>query len=335
MTSKYDVLYLIALKEKCKVSDIVKTLDKRDITLQTIFNKVLELEVDGYIIRTFEPKKKGSKIVKIARTEKTKKILSLITFCMKNKINYNIIFKDKMLSFLEKAAKKEFFTINDISIHHETFRFYVDALHSWGFLLVLSQKPLECKLLKHHFILDLLSFFGKKISFYSHKPRSFINQIKRELKQYKQNKKIHYSVLDKLEKKKEAHFIYVSLKLEGNPITLPDTQKLISDEQIPTHYKISHIHEVTNYKKAVDLMIENTEEKVLLDLDLILKYHKLAMYHIHGAGMIRKQNVKIKLNPHFKTTDWQLVPKKLSELMEKYEEFNREKKKVEEVVRFA
>ena len=105
--------------------------------------------------------------------------------------------------------------------------------------------------------------------------------------------------------------------MEGNPLTLPETQKLILEEILPDKQKLSHIQEVTNYKKAVDLMVDNAREKILLDLQLVLRYHEIALDHIHGSGKLRQQNVKIKGNPNFKTSEWQLIPAKIKALFDK------------------
>ena len=59
------------------------------------------------------------------------------------------------------------------------------------------------------------------------------------------------------------------------------------------------------------------------------------MAHIHGAGQIRKQNVKIKGNPKFKTCEWQLIPVKIKELLDKYSEFNNKKNNIEDVIAFS
>jgi Fic family protein len=65
-----------------------------------------------------------------------------------------------------------------------------------------------------------------------------------------------------------------------------------------------------------------------IKLDTILSFHQAAMNTLtYGAGMIRKQNVKIRGNPHFKTIEWQLVPKMLDELFKKIEQMGTLKKK--------
>src|SRR3989344_9329804 len=281
MVSSYDIFYIIATKGELKPIDIVKALNKTKGEYQNIFNKILELEKKGYIKRDVN--------TKIIHNENSIKLFNLISFCIRNGINYNLIFKKTMLEFLEKASKKEFFTIKDIKIHPQTFNFYTILLNKCGFLLIASRKPLKCKLLRHHFLIDLMKFFKKDVEFYIPKQRDFINEIKKELKKYKRNLKIHYNIIQDLDKKQKANFIYSSLNLEGNPLTLPETQKLILEDIIPEKYKLNHINEVTNYKKAVDLMIENAENEMKLDIDLILNYHKIAMQHIHGAGEFRKQ----------------------------------------------
>ena len=328
MVSEYDVFYVVATKGELNVAEIVGSLNKPKREYQNIFNNVRDLEKKGYI--------KRDKTIKVINNDRTRKLFNLISFCINNSINYNLMFKKTMLDFLQKASKKEFFQIGDVKSHPQTFKFYVSALAKHGFLLIISKKPLKCKLLRHHFLVDLASFFGKKLLFYAPKQHSFISEIKKELKKYKRNLKIHYTVMEDLESKEEVGFIYSSLNLEGNPLTLPETQKLILEEVVPAKHKLMHIQEVTNYKKAADLMIANAKKKIKLDIPLILEYHRTAMSHISGAGAVRKQNVRIRLNPEFKTCDWRLIPSKLNELMEKYALFEGKKgKDVKDVIDFA
>jgi len=327
MVSEYDVFYVVATKGELKVVDIVEVLNKPKEEYQNIFNNILELEKKGYI--------KRDHTIKVIHNEKSKKLFNLISFCISNSINYNIMFKKTMLDFLQKASKKEMFTIKNIGVHPQTFNFYTSALSKYGLLLVVSKKPLKCKLLRNIFLVDLMKFFGKKPRFYTPKQHTFINEIKKELKEYKRNLKIHYTVIDDLESKKEVNFIYSSLNLEGNPLTLPETQKLILKDIVPEKHKLMHIQEATNYKKAVDLMIANAKKKIKLNQQLILEYHKIAMYHIQEAGLIRKQNVSIKLNPYFKTCDWHLIPLKLKKLMQEYEKFKSKKRSLKEIIGFA
>lgn len=327
MVSEYDIFYIIATKGEIKISDIVDTLNKPKKTYWLVSKLVRVLEKKGLIEKTH--------LLKILHTEKTSKLFNLISFCINNNINYNLLFKDTMLSFIERASKQEFFTIREVKLHPQTFNNYVQILSRCGFLLILSRKPLKCKLLRHHFLFDLLSFFGKKPAFYKTHLHSFINSVKKELKKFRRLSKIHYTVLESMTNKDELNFIYSSLNLEGNPLTLPEAQKLILEDVLPEKHKLAHIQEVTNYKRAVNLMIYNSKRKIKLDLPRILEYHKLAMANILEAGKIREQNVIIKLNPNFKTANWQNINSKLAALMNRYSDFESKKRTLEELTSFA
>ena len=134
MVSKYDVFYIIGIKGAVRTAGIVEALHKPKREYKTIFNYVMELEKKGYIERN------GT--IKVIHNEKSKKLFRLISFCIDNRINYNLMFKETMLEFIKKAAKKEFFTIKDMKIHSQTFNFYTSALTKHGFLLIISRKPL-------------------------------------------------------------------------------------------------------------------------------------------------------------------------------------------------
>ena len=327
MVSKYDVFYVVATKGTIKVSQIAENLNKPKNEYQNIFNKVLELEREGFVQR--------KDTIEIVHTKKSKELFNLISFCVHNLMNYNLLFKKSMLRFLQLASKKEFFTIKNVPFHPQTFHFYITALEKYGFLFISSKNPLKCKLLRHHFLIALMKFFGRKTIFYSLKRRSFVEEIKKELSVYNKNLKINYVVLRGAERRREAGFIYSSLSLEGNPLTLPETQKLILENIIPEKHKFVHIQEVGNYTSAVDLMIKNSEKKIELTVELILKYHSMAMLHIPEAGKIRGQNVFIRLNENFKTCDWKLIPQRINVLIKKYNTFESEKRSVEEVITFA
>jgi hypothetical protein len=327
MASEYDIFYVIASKGETNVAEILRELNKPKKDYQTIFNYIIILEKKNYI--------KRGKTIKVIHNPKSEKLFEIISFCIRNKINYNLMLKGSMVNFIQKASKKEFFTIKDIKIHPQTYKLYSVALSKYGFLFISSKKPLKCKLLRHHFLIDLMKFFNKKQSFYDSKHHTFMNEIKRELRRYRSNLRINPVILGNLEKKEEANFIYSSLSLEGNPLTLPETQKLVFDKVIPSSYNIQHIQEVTNYKKAVDLMIKNSRKKVKLNLDLILNYHDLAMNHINESGKLREQNVKIGKNPDFETADLKSIKSRLNNLMFKYDKFILTKKKIPELIKFA
>ncbi len=328
MVTKYDVFYVLTQKGDLRVTDIVRDLHRRQEDYRHIHNLVVKLEKEGYV--------KRNKRVHLINSIKTKKLFRILLFCLKNSINYNTLLKNSMLHFLKKAAKYEYFTRKNVPVHAETFHDFVTILHSFGLLLIISNRPLTCKLLPHHLMIEIFDLFELKVKFYQKKGRSFIPKIEREFRKFRKYSKAHQSLIMEIEKREEIKFIHMSLSLEGNPITLPDTQRMIVENIVPKKYSLLHVQEIANYKKAVDLMMEKAEEKEKLTLSTILHYHKLAMNHIYGAGEIRKQNVHIKGNPNFKTCEWRLLSKKISELMNQYDEFESKKgKKIKEIIAFA
>jgi Fic family protein len=326
MVSEYDVFYVVAKNGAVAAKDIVRELGKEKKEYQNIFNNILILERKGLV------KREGD--VKIVNSKESQGLFNIISFCLRNNMNYNILLKGKMVKFLERASKKEFFTINDIKMHAATFKFYTDALSKYGLLIIISRKPLRCKLLRNSFILELINHFKRKPQFYVSKQKSLIPLIGKELKIYRHNLKINSVLINNIEKKRQVNFVYSSLSLEGNPLTLPQTQKLILENVMPGQ-NLESIEETVNYKKAIEEMMENSVRKVKLTLDMILKYHNIAMNSKHFAGRLRTQDVVIKKNPNFKTSNWRDVPAKISKLLEIYSDFESMKRNVAETVMFA
>ena len=241
-----------------------------------------------------------------------------------------------MIQFIKIASEQEFFTNKHIQVHPQTFRQLSDILSRYGFLLILSRKPLLCKLLRHHFLIELLDYYKFKITFYEPKKKNLSKVIDKELKKFKKNYKLNYSIIEELNNKIKIKFIFTSLNLEGNPLTLPQTQKLILEDLTPFEHSLIDIKEVVNYKKAIDLMIINSNNKIKLDLDLILKYHSLAMNQIEKSGMLRDVDVIINNNPNFITSEIKNIKEKIKNLLEKYDEFNKIKKKeISKIISFA
>lgn len=327
MVSKYDVFYIIASKGGCKIADIAESMGKPGDEYQNIFNKALELEKEGYIER--------ADLVRVLHNRKTKELFELISFCTHNGINYNLFFKDNMLHFIEKAAKKEFFSNKDVKVHPATFKQYAEILDRYGLLLIASRKPFRCKLLRHHFLVKLLSFFGFNPRFYDPKKRDLIKDLRKEISIFNKKSKGSFSILENINKNDEVKFIYLSLSLEGNPMTLPDTQKLINENIVPSKYRIEDIEETIYYRKAVELMIINAKKRFHLSLPLILEYHRIAMSQMPNSGTLRNQNVMIRKNPDFDTSDWKDIQNRLDKLLEEYNIFEAKKNDIRETIRFA
>ena len=327
MVTRYDVFYVVAREGQTSVPYILNLLKKPKTDYQMIFNHILSLEREGYI-------KRDNKI-NVLHNKKSEQLFNIIHSCASNKMDYNILLRNDMIKFLVNASKKEFFVLKDIGLNPRTFQSYATTLSNYGLILLISKKPIKAKLLRHHLVKEIFDFYNKKVKWYTPKKRSLMPQIKKEFAKYKKNLESGYNLIQEIERKKQQHFIYMSLHLEGNPITLPDTQKIITQENVVKGYSSIDIQEITNYKKSVDLMVANSAKKNKLTKELILQYHRFAMSHTDHAGTFRKQNVFIKGNLEFKTSDWKLVNNRIESLIKRYNEFEKKKRKIGEVLVFS
>ena len=123
----------------------------------------------------------------------------------------------------------------------------------------------------------------------------------------------------------------------SNPITLPDTYKILKNNIIPSELRGEDIDEVKNYQVAILKMLKDAGDKKFLTLRSALDYHKISMQHRPEiAGKIRAIEVFIKGNVNFKVTKAKDVKVELEHLFDKYNDFLKKKKAtIEEILSFA
>ncbi len=184
---------------------------------------------------------------------------------------------------------------------------------------------------------NLLVYFGYNHPIANENSIDYITEIRKELDIYRRLRKKEETRYQKIVTEFEIPFIYHSLSLEGNPITLPDTIKILKDKLIPANLRASDVDEVKNYQEAMIQMLKDTNERKPLSLQLILDYHRMAMrHHSYLAGNIRTIDVFIKGNPNFKITPPERIKEELEKLFEKYNEFIKRKNvPLEETLKFA
>ncbi|MBI2672275.1 Fic family protein [Candidatus Woesearchaeota archaeon] len=331
MATKYDVFEIVYRNRALlKPIEVVKKLNKDEREYPVIHRHLRELVNEKLLIK----KKKGFQAY---ISKKSELLYNLIFYCIKNGINYNLILDKNFAQFISLSLQKEEINSKNIRLNPRTIKKYVDILDRYGMILIISEKPLRAKIFHNILLNNLLIYFGYKHSVITESSKTYIPEIKKELKIYRKLKKKDESKYQKIGDEFEISFIYHSLSLEGNPITLPDTIKILKDKLIPANLNTGDVDEIRNYQEAMLQMLKDTNERKPLSLQLVLDYHKTAMRHrSYLAGSIRTIPVHIKGNPDFKTTSPGKIMEELEKLFDKYNEFIKRKNvPFEELLRFA
>ncbi|MDP3027484.1 MAG: Fic family protein [Nanoarchaeota archaeon] len=331
MVTKYDAFEIIYKnRAPLKPIEVVKKLNKDEREYHIIHKYLRELTKEKLLIK----KKRG---FQAEISKKSELLYTLILYCIKNGINYNFILDKNFAQFISQALQKEEINSKNISLNSRTVKKYVDILDKYGMILIISKKPLRAKIFYNVLLNNLLIYFEYKHSVITDSPKSYILEMKKELKVFKRLRKKDESKYQKIVGDFEIPFIYHSLSLEGNPITLPDTIKILKDKIIPADLRASDVDEVKNYQEAMNQMIRDANERKSLSLQLILDYHKTAMkHHQDFAENIRVIDVYIKGNPNFKVTPPEKIKEELEKLFEEYNKFiKRKNPDLEEILKFA
>ncbi len=330
MPTKYDIFELIYSKGGIlKPREILLNLAKPVNEYRLIYNVLLALEKEKFIQRV-----KGGFMA--ITSKRNQRLYSLVKFCISNGINYNYILDKKLASFIQKGVAKEQFSIRNFSLHPKTYAKYLDLLSKSGLLIILSKKPLVAAIPYNSFLVDVLRYFGLSTSPPPFKERDFSPEIGKELVIFRRLLKKNERKYQQILQKNEIRFIQHSLNLEGNPITLPETMRLLEEQVISKDMKVETIQEVQNYKVAIEHMLFDSKEKTPLTIDRILKYHFLAMQHKPQlAGEIRTVSVFIKNNPSFKVAKPEQIMPRLDGLLRKYNEFIQKKHSLREMFHFS
>lgn len=266
----------------------------------TFYKHLKELESEGYL-------KINNKKYFLTKVQPTIDLLRLIDFCVRNKIDYNQLFLPKTIEFISEGLENNII-IGD-NIDNKTRARITTLLEKHGFILLDLEKPFKARIVYSDFLEKLAKYFNDKTKIKCKRLYEDIDEkiidakIEKEFSKYKKQTKT-FSIDD------EIHFIHQSLSLEGNTLTLPETEQLIKKNLPPKEKTFKEMQETTDYKKALEQLINN---KNSLTLERVLVFHRIAMHSLSkGAGEIRRQNVKIKGNPNFKTPNWKEVPNLVS-----------------------
>ena len=330
MVTKYDVFETVyKYQHPIKPIEVLKILNKTEREYNNIIRLINDLVNESLLVKTpygFQIKK----------TEKAKTLYDIIYHCLSNDLNYNSLIDPSLMQFVSSALKQKEITSKDVNLSPKTLKKYIDILNENSLILIISEKPLRVKVFYNILLNNLLVYFGYKHEIITEDSSDCLKEISRELTLFKKLRKGKEQRYKQIIEELEVDFIHHSLSLEGNPITLPQTRKILKDKIIPSNLRTSDVDEIKNYQKSIFQMIQDSQSKRPLTIPTILNYHGLAMAHIPEiAGKIRRTEVYIKGNPHFKITKAEKLEEELNKLLKLYNEFINKKSSLKETLAFA
>lgn len=330
MVTKYDVFEFAYVKGGIiQPKEVALAFKKTHTTYHAFYQILLGLERQKLL-------KKQSKGFQTIRNERADLLFKLIRFCTANGINYNDLLDERLAQWISTVMSKREFSIKGLDMNPRTFGRYVQILSQYGLLIVFKRKPFLGCVPYNTFLRDLLRYFELPALVPKSKNNQYYNEIERELKAFRKGVKTHAKEYLKILEEYELKFVQHSLNLEGNPITLPETVKLLKEHITPREMTLEQVQEVFNYKKATEQMLLDSSTKRPLTREDILLYHKLAMQHRSEiAGKIRSVSVIIKNNPHFKIATVKQIEGKLGSLLQEYNDFIKQKNTFKGILEFS
>ena len=129
---------------------------------------------------------------------------------------------------------------------------------------------------------------------------------------------LNEGILKKLESNLKTNFIYNSNAIEGNTLTLKETDIILRYGVTVKGKSLKEHEEVKGQEYALNFLKEVIKTNESLSLRLIRKFNALVLNDdIENRGKFKKSNNEI-LGAGFETTPYYLVEEKLTELIEKF-----------------
>lgn len=330
MVTKYDVFETVyKYQHPIKPVEVLKILNKTGREYDNVLRLFTELVNENLLVKTpygFQVKK----------NDKSKTLYDIIYHCLSNDLNYNSLIDSSLMQFVSLALKQKEITSKDVNLSPKTLKKYINILNENSLILIISEKPLRVKVFYNILLNNLLVYFGYKHEVITEDSTDYLEEISRELALFKKLRKGKEQRYKQIIEELEVYFIHHSLSLEGNPITLPQTRRILKDKIIPSNLRTSDVDEIKNYQKALLQMIQDSQSKRPITIPTILNYHELAMdNNSEIAGKIRKIEVFIKGNPNFKITKADKLEEELNKLLKEYNDFINKKSSLKETLAFA
>jgi len=313
MVSRLDLVLVIGLYPGLSALEIARKAGKKKTSYGAVYQLLQKLKVEGLV-------NAGDEKYTIAQNQKAAALFRVVYFCFGNSVDYNRVISVKTAEFVKLGFEKGL--IEGLPFDAKTVRGIVSVLSRHGFAVVESRKPFVCRIVYSKFLQKLVGYFEGKVTVACPQIADCIDEaslnsrLEKEFSAYRRAAR-------ELPSFDETGFIHSSLALEGNTLTLSETERLIRDNISPVSKPFKDCQEVLDYKKALDKFLHGAP----INEEALLVFHRTAMNSLaSGAGQVRGQNVRIRGNPDFKTPDYQELPSLLASFYESANKLSGEKK---------
>jgi Fic family protein len=162
------------------------------------------------------------------------------------------------------------------------------------------------------------SFEDINKKFLNEKQLKKLKEIKKDF--IKKLKTPNKKLLEDMFKDFKTYYIYNTNAIEGNTLTLEETNLLLNENKSPEGKDLREIYDHINEKETFDYLLK---EKPKINTDLIIKIHAMLLRNIDKrAGSFRKHNVRV-FGASFQSTEAKYVYTDMGILLKWYKKNKR------------
>ena len=155
------------------------------------------------------------------------------------------------------------------------------------------------------------------LKFLSEKQLEKLSEIKKD---FSMKLKLDSKLLNDMFKDFKTYYIYNTNAIEGNTMTLKETNMLLNENKTPEGRDLKEIHDHINEKETFDYILNSKPE---ITKELIIKIHSMLLKNIDKRiGSFRSHNVRV-FGASFDTTDAKYVAVDMDILLKWYKENKR------------
>lgn len=289
MPTKYDVFAKIIEYAPCTAKDLMfKT---------PIYSHLKSLVEENLI------KKNKTQYTPI-KNRKSQAIFSIIKYCLKNGLDYNLLLSRKtplVISELFKNAPN--IRPKKLKGNKENTEI-MNYLENNQFILITKKRPRKGIILKHQLFENIKKLHNLKIK----QETTTYQDVEKEVLDIKAH------VVNPFDNE-VFEFLSGSAQLEGSTVTIGETRDLIIQDIYPDKPK-KDIQMVKNLNEAIHYILDHLNEEITEEH--IKEINKIVLFSLHrNAGKYKTTHNKIQGNPDFKTARPELVPKLMREYCDK------------------